>query len=82
MIIAQEAHKIYVCRLYRRALKTAQDWYWQRAEFREKALILRQLFDQNKLETSPQKLTQLLATTEYHLAAYAHPQPYIRIFFR
>lgn len=72
------AHKAYVQRLYRRALKTSADWYWQRDEWRGKALLIRHLFEENRAETSPQKIQSLLAQTEYWLAEYSHPQPYIR----
>ncbi len=72
------AHKAYVQRLYRRALKTSSDWYWQRDEWRGKALLIRHLFEENRAESSPQKIQALLTQTEYWLAEYAHPQPYIR----
>ena len=71
-------HRAYVARLYRRSLKTASDWYWQRSEFREKALVIRSLFDAHKCESSPQVIQALLAHTERTLAVYYHPQPYIR----
>ncbi|TPX63689.1 hypothetical protein SpCBS45565_g06434 [Spizellomyces sp. 'palustris'] len=70
------AHRIYVTRLYRRSLRLAADWYWQRAEFREKALIIRHLFEQNRNNPNPKEIEKLIARTELMLATYHHPQPY------
>ena len=77
-VIPTLAHKHYVQRLYKRSLKCAADWYWQRGELREKCVIIRSIFDANKNVSSPQEVIRLLAYTEKCLAVYQHPQPYIR----
>jgi len=71
-------HKRYVQKLYKKSLKLANDWYWQVDEARAKQMIIRKLFDDNKDLSSPQDIMQTLKQTEYYLAYYAHPQPYIR----
>jgi NADH dehydrogenase (ubiquinone) 1 beta subcomplex subunit 9 len=71
------SHAKYVQRLYKRSLKLAYDWYWQRSEYREKALIIRQLFENNRHLSNQIEITQHLRNTELLLAKYAHPQPYI-----
>jgi NADH dehydrogenase (ubiquinone) 1 beta subcomplex subunit 9 len=55
----------------------AGNWYWQRPELREKSMIIRTLFDNNKHLTNLKEIEKVLAHTEYLLAAYHHPQPYI-----
>lgn len=72
------AHKLYVKRLYRRSLKLAQDWHWRREEFRAKALTVRGLFEANRELTNLKEVERLLAYTEFVLATYQHPQPYVR----
>ncbi|KAI8822231.1 uncharacterized protein EV422DRAFT_526154 [Fimicolochytrium jonesii] len=74
--LGTKAHKIYVTRLYRRSLRLAQDWYWQRVEFRQKAVQIRQLFDEGKQLDNPKHVEALLGKTELILATYYHPQPY------
>ena len=74
--IEQKAHSTYVKSLYRQSLRLAMDWYWRREEYREKALILRQLFDQNAKEKNLKLIQDHLAYTEQTLAVYAHPQPF------
>ncbi|KAI8909692.1 hypothetical protein EDD86DRAFT_226263 [Gorgonomyces haynaldii] len=71
------AHQLYVKSLYRKSLKLASDWYWQRAEFREKAVMIRGLFEQNRHLTNQKEIQQHLLRTEGLLAKYYHPQPYI-----
>jgi hypothetical protein len=70
------AHKIYVTRLYRRSLKLAQDWYWRREEFREKALIIRGHFEAGRNITNLKEAEEALGHTEHLLAVYRHPQPF------
>ncbi|KAI9098718.1 hypothetical protein DFS34DRAFT_593335 [Phlyctochytrium arcticum] len=74
--LGTQAHKRYITRLYRRSLRLAGDWYWQRTEFREKALTIRYLFDKNARITSPKEVENLIAQTEMMLAVYHHPVPY------
>ncbi|KAJ3008436.1 hypothetical protein HKX48_008541 [Thoreauomyces humboldtii] len=70
------AHRIYVTRLYRRALRLSADWHWQRTEMREKNLIIREMFDANKHLNNPREIEQVLGRTEWELAVNYHPQPY------
>ncbi|KAJ3190310.1 hypothetical protein HDU85_000605 [Gaertneriomyces sp. JEL0708] len=70
------AHKSYVTRLYRRSLRLAQDWYWQRTEYREKALMIRQLFDANRGNNNAKEVEAIIGHAEYTLATYFHSQPY------
>jgi len=74
-------HTRYVCRLYKRSIKLAQDWYWQRHEFREKAILIRLAFEENRHETSQKVVDALLLNAEHSLSLYYHPQPYIRMYF-
>ncbi len=70
------AHKVYVTRLYRRALRLCGDWYFEKLEYREKAHMIRQLFEANRAETNPKKIELLLQETEFYLAKYYHPIPF------
>lgn len=70
-------HSLYVLRLYRRSLKLAQDWYWQRTEFREKALLIREQFERSRHEENPRMREHLVADSERMLAQCYHHQPYI-----
>lgn len=70
------AHGLYVCRLYKRSLRLCSDWYWDKEEYRQKAYMVRQLYEQNKRETNPKVLEELLLDTEFQLAKYFHPLPY------
>ncbi|TPX44039.1 hypothetical protein SeMB42_g04457 [Synchytrium endobioticum] len=71
------AHRTYVCRLYRKSLRLAADWYWQRRECREKQVIIRAMFDANKHESNPKLVAVHLRKAEEALAYYFHPIPYI-----
>ncbi|KAI8801526.1 NADH dehydrogenase 1 beta subcomplex subunit 9, partial [Cladochytrium replicatum] len=71
------AHRLYVMRLYRRSLKLAASWYWQRSEYCEKAMIIRSMFDENKNVTNLRHAQELLAHTENLLGIYNHSDPYI-----
>ncbi|TPX33364.1 hypothetical protein SmJEL517_g03729 [Synchytrium microbalum] len=71
------AHRQYVTRLYRKALRLSADWYWQRRECREKQVIIRAMFDANKAETNPRIVAGQLRETEKALAYYFHPIPYV-----
>lgn len=74
--ISTPAHQIYVKRLYRRSLKLAQDWYWRREEYREKALIIRNYFEAGRNITNLKEVEEALGHTEHLLAVYRHPQPF------
>jgi NADH dehydrogenase (ubiquinone) 1 beta subcomplex subunit 9 len=75
--LSSKAHNTYVRKLFRKSLRLAGSWYWQRVEYREKAQMIRKLFDANKDLTNVKEVEQVLAHTEYLLALYHHPQPYI-----
>ncbi|KAJ3096310.1 DNA-directed DNA polymerase eta rad30 [Phlyctochytrium planicorne] len=71
------SHSQRVRRLYKKSLKLTQDWFWQREEAREKCVIIRHLFDQNRNVTNPHQLESLFVQAEHLLAKYHHPSPYI-----
>jgi hypothetical protein len=54
----------------------AQDWYWRREEFREKALIIRGHFEAGRNITNLKEAEEALGHTEHLLAVYRHPQPF------
>ncbi|KAF9436381.1 hypothetical protein BGZ76_004112 [Entomortierella beljakovae] len=74
---AQIAHRRLVQSLYRRSLKTAQDWYIDTNLFRRKAVELRMQFDANKNLTQPRQIAQAVRTAERQLEELRHPDPYI-----
>ncbi|KAJ3044277.1 hypothetical protein HDV00_002597 [Rhizophlyctis rosea] len=71
-----EAHRKYVCRLYKRSLRTCKDWYWQLVEKREKQMIVRKIFEDGRQVTNPREIHGLLTYAEYALDIYANPTPY------
>ena len=71
------AHQRYVKQLYKRSLRLANDWYWQRAEFREKAIMIRGMFEANKDLSNPKEIEAVLLQTEHTLASYMHHNPYL-----
>ncbi|KAJ3111651.1 hypothetical protein HDU96_005487 [Phlyctochytrium bullatum] len=71
------SHTKEIQRLYRKSLKLAQDWYWQREEFRQKALVIREAFEAKRGLVNPQEIQAAVLNTERLLAKYYHPQPYI-----
>jgi NADH dehydrogenase (ubiquinone) 1 beta subcomplex subunit 9 len=75
--LASPAHKTYVKRLFRKSLRLAVNWYWQRPEMMEKQQMIRLLFDANKNLTNLKEVEAVLINTEYLLALYHHQQPYI-----
>ncbi|KAJ3260849.1 hypothetical protein HK103_007412 [Boothiomyces macroporosus] len=77
--LASQAHNAYVRRLYRRSLRLAADWYWRRPEYREKSMLIRELFEVNKDLQSVKQVEVCLAQAEYLLVAYAHYQPFKHI---
>lgn len=70
-------HTTQVTRLYRRALRSVADHYWQRAQQRQKQILVREKFDAYKHETNPEAIEMLIAQTEALLAEFAHFQPYV-----
>ncbi|KAK3839332.1 MAG: hypothetical protein JOS17DRAFT_180667 [Linnemannia elongata] len=74
---AQLAHRRLIQSLYKRSLKTAQDWYIDTNLFRRKAVELRMQFDSNRNVRHPRHLASLLQETERQLTELRHPDPYI-----
>ncbi|KAF9420071.1 hypothetical protein BGZ94_009227 [Podila epigama] len=74
---AQLAHRRLVQSLYKRSLKTAQDWYIDTNLFRRKAVELRIQFDANKNLTHPRQIANAIQEAERQLAELRHPDPYL-----
>ncbi|KAG0226772.1 hypothetical protein BGW42_003424 [Actinomortierella wolfii] len=74
---AQIAHRRVIQSLYKRSLKTAQDWYIDTTLFRRKAVELRIQFDANKNITNPRQIAALVRDAERQLEELRHPDPYI-----
>ncbi|KAF9967536.1 hypothetical protein BGZ73_000512 [Actinomortierella ambigua] len=74
---AQIAHRRLIQSLYRRSLKTAQDWYIDTTLFRRKAVELRIQFDANKNITNPRQIAAIVRDAERQLEDLRHPDPYI-----
>ncbi|KAF9991183.1 hypothetical protein BGZ75_002810 [Mortierella antarctica] len=77
MTEAQIAHRRLVQSLYKRSLKTAQDWYIDTNLFRRKAVELRIQFDANKNLRHPRQIAQAVQEAERQLKELRHPDPYI-----
>ncbi|KAF9923343.1 hypothetical protein FBU30_006613 [Linnemannia zychae] len=74
---AQVAHRRLIQSLYKRSLKTAQDWYIDTNLFRRKAVELRMQFDANKNVHNPRQLSAIIREAERQLKELRHPDPYI-----
>ncbi|KAG0307728.1 hypothetical protein BGZ98_010008 [Dissophora globulifera] len=74
---AQIAHRRLVQSLYKRSLKTAQDWYIDTNLFRRKAVELRMQFEANKNLRQPRQIALAIQQAEQHLIDFGHPDPYI-----
>ncbi|KAF9363173.1 hypothetical protein BGX34_004736 [Mortierella sp. NVP85] len=74
---AQLAHRRLVQSLYRRSLKTAQDWYIDTNLFRRKAVELRMQFEAGRSLTHPRQIAQAVQDAERQLIEFRHPDPYI-----
>ncbi|KAF9344699.1 hypothetical protein BGX26_004021 [Mortierella sp. AD094] len=74
---AQIAHRRLVQSLYKRSLKTAQDWYVDTNLFRRKAVELRMQFEANRNVNNPRQLASIVQDTERQLTELRHPDPYI-----
>ncbi|KAK3811139.1 MAG: hypothetical protein J3Q66DRAFT_391006 [Benniella sp.] len=74
---AQLAHRRLVQSLYKRSLKTAQDWYIDTNLFRRKAVELRMQFEANRSLTHPRQIAQAVQDAERQLIEFRHPDPYI-----
>ncbi|KAJ3061175.1 hypothetical protein HDU98_002898 [Podochytrium sp. JEL0797] len=73
---APMSHKQRIQRLYRSSLRLSADWYWERTQGREKALIIREHFEKNRHVANPLEQDALVELTEMLLAKYHHPQPF------
>ncbi|KAF9085083.1 hypothetical protein BGX29_009863 [Mortierella sp. GBA35] len=74
---AQLVHRRLIQSLYKRSLKTAQDWYIDTNLFRRKAVELRMQFDANKNVRHPRQLASIVQEAERQLKELRHPDPYI-----
>ena len=74
---AQLVHRRLVQSLYKRSIKTAQDWYIDTNLFRRKAVELRIQFDANKNLRHPRQIAQAVQEAERQLLELKHPDPYI-----
>ncbi|KAF9170817.1 hypothetical protein BGZ80_008045 [Entomortierella chlamydospora] len=74
---AQIAHRRLVQSLYKRSLKTAQDWYIDTNLFRRKAVELRMQFEANRNVNNPRQLASIVQDAERQLTELRHPDPYI-----
>ncbi|KAI8085196.1 uncharacterized protein BX664DRAFT_338788 [Halteromyces radiatus] len=70
------AHRLQVQSLYKRSLKLSLDWYIQRDLWRQEALHIRHLFEQNRHITNPVQIKALIQETEKKLLEWEHPDPY------
>lgn len=80
-LASNSSHRRQICLLYKKSLRLAQDWYLSRPEFREKAVQIRIMFEQNRNVTNPKQVQELVKQTEWLLAEYHHPNPYICTYF-
>jgi len=71
-----QAHRRYVQHLYRRALKSAQDWYVRRDLWRDRAIEIRVMFERNRDVKDPRAVAKLLHDAEKVVAGLSHPDPY------
>ncbi|KAJ3244528.1 hypothetical protein HDU78_010835 [Chytriomyces hyalinus] len=69
-------HVQRVQRLYRQSLRLSADWYWERSEWREKAMLIRDYFEANRGVTNMKEADELCNMTEVILAKYHHPAPF------
>ncbi|KAF8970511.1 hypothetical protein BGZ46_010485 [Entomortierella lignicola] len=74
---AQIAHRRLIQSLYKRSLKTAQDWYIDTNLFRRKAVELRMQFEANRNVHNPRRLASIVQDAERQLNELRHPDPYI-----
>lgn len=71
-------HSQRVCRLYRRALKTAYSWAVFRSKFIEEAEEIRAKFDEYAhIDPLSKKAEVLLKKGEEAVAEFTHPDPYV-----
>ena len=71
------SHAQKVTRLYRKSLKHLLSWKISRAVWRQEAIELRGIFDENKHIRDVTKATTLLERGETEFNKWKHPDPYI-----
>ncbi|KAI9184170.1 hypothetical protein H9P43_003223 [Blastocladiella emersonii ATCC 22665] len=69
-------HVAHVRQLYRRALRSAFDWSTTREGFRQSAVHIRYMFEENRDVHNAKRLAEIIKATEAKLAETAHPEPY------
>ena len=70
------SHSQRVCRLYKRAIRTTEDWCDNKAAFRYHATLMRARFDATRDEKDYRKLAAMLEEGEEELWREQHPQPF------
>ena len=70
-------HQQRVTRLYRNCLKHLLSWTMNRQLWREKAVILRERFDDNKHLTDRFQIEKVVKEGEEIFRQFMHPAPYI-----
>ena len=79
MPVVTLTHRSKVLRLYRKSLRTIDSWSESREIFNEEATKIRAEFDAFKsLPPDSAKVARLLREGYERLAAYSHPDPYIK----
>jgi len=73
----QLTHQQRVTRLYRHSLKHLLSWTIDRQLWRQKAVVLRDRFDENKSLTDRFQIEKVLKEAEATFKEWEHPAPYI-----
>ena len=68
-------HRQQVLRLYKAAVKNERNWFPDRHEWRYKATLIRDRFEQNRNVLDLVKAQQILAEGQQELANWQHPNP-------
>jgi len=68
-------HRQQVLKLYKAAVKNERSWYPDRDEWRFKAVIIRDRFEQNRNVLDLVKAQEILANGEWELEQKRHPLP-------
>jgi len=70
------SHRERVCSLYKKALRTIESYIVLREEYRYRAVLLRQRFDQRKVEKDMRIAQKLVEDGEEELFQCQHPIPF------
>lgn len=68
-------HRQKVLRLYKAAVKNEKSWFADRDEFRFRAVVMRDRFEQNRNVADLVKAEGLVAQGEQELDSKRHPNP-------